>query len=72
MVPALFLLGLAGALQIYRELYAEDRDEKSFHRVKMWRKARRIRRYRQWLRQSHVIMPKPDASCRRNSVEAVP
>jgi len=43
LVSGFLVLGLAGALQIYRELW-----------------------------QSQVIMPKPDSSCRRNSVEAVP
>ena len=37
-----------------------------------WRKARRLRLYRRWLKKSRVILPEPDPRCRRNSVEAVP
>jgi hypothetical protein len=42
------------------------------NRFLTWRKIRRLRLYRRWLRQSRVILPEPDQRCRRNSVEAVP
>jgi hypothetical protein len=43
-----------------------------FDRFLMWRKARRLRLHRRWLKKSRVILPEPDPRCRRNSVEAVP
>ena len=43
-----------------------------FNRFLAWREARRLRLYRRWLRRTRVIIPKPDPSCQRNSVEAVP
>ena len=45
---------------------------KVFKRFMAWRKVRRLRRYRQWLKRSRVILPKPDERCQRNSVEAAP
>jgi hypothetical protein len=58
-----------------------DRRDHARHKVRgwnvlnrflTWRKIRRLRLYRRWLRQSGVILPEPDHRCRRNSVEAVP
>jgi hypothetical protein len=43
-----------------------------FDRFTVWRRARRVRLYRVWLRQSRVILPGPDPRCKRNSAEAVP
>jgi hypothetical protein len=43
-----------------------------FDRFLTWRRARRLRLYRRWLKNSRVILPGPDSRCRRNSVEAVP
>jgi hypothetical protein len=40
-------------------------------RMKAWRRVRRIRVHREWLRQSRVILPKPALRCQHNSVEAV-
>ena len=45
---------------------------KVFKRFMAWRKVRRLNRYRQWLKRSRVILPKPDERCQRNSVEAAP
>jgi hypothetical protein len=45
---------------------------KAFKRFIAWRKVRRLNRYRQWLKRSRVILPKPDERCERNSVEAAP
>ena len=45
---------------------------KVFKRFMAWRKVRRLRRHRQWLRRSRVVLPKPDERCQRNSVEAAP
>jgi len=33
---------------------------KVFKRFMAWRKTRLLRRYRQWLRRSRVVLPKPD------------
>ena len=43
-----------------------------FDQFVTWRKARRLRLYGRWLKNSRVILPEPDPRCRRNSVEAVP
>lgn len=43
-----------------------------FNRFLAWGEARGRRLYRQWLRRSRAILPKPDPRCQRNSVEAVP
>jgi hypothetical protein len=43
-----------------------------FKRFMAWRQVHRLRRYRQWLKRSRVILPKPDERCQRNSVEAAP
>jgi hypothetical protein len=45
---------------------------KVFKRFMAWRILRRVRRYRQWLKRSRVVLPKPDQRCQRNSVEAAP